>query len=128
MKDKVETNSAVPVTLIERRGAEAALVEWSADGDLKRAVIPSGEIQDGMVLSDVLEMGIPYGLAWENLVILQATPQALGKALRANGIWTYRDLERNQAAAFGVLQSIYGVDLAALIRAAAQTEDSNGNR
>lgn len=103
----------IPVKIVEMRG-ESALVEWN----LKRAIIPASVIHDDLTVSqDELEMGIPYGIPWENIT-LTATSQALADHLRANGIWTREDLERNPSAAFGALQAVYGVDLAAIYQAA----------
>lgn len=39
-------------------------------------------------------------------------------ALRAAGIWTLADLRAHPKAAYGALQAAYGLDFAALIRAA----------
>jgi len=72
--------------------------------------------------AETLEAGIPYGLPWEEIVTLEATPEAFAAALRANGIWTKKDLEGNVRAVMGVLQSVYGLDLAHLLRAAGEHE------
>lgn len=111
------TTVKLEVTVVERRG-ESALVEWQEGGRVHRAVIPAGDVEEGRVEREQLELGIPHGLPWETILTLSATPAALADALRRAGIWTLADLERNPRAAYGALQAVYGLDLAALIRAA----------
>lgn len=95
---------------------DAAIVEWDADG-LRRCVIPASMAAPEMD-AETLELGAPYGLPWETLVTLSATPEGFAAALRANGIWTLEDVRNNQKAVYGVIQAAYGLDLAALIQAA----------
>lgn len=104
-----------PVTLIESRG-ESVVVEYA--GGMKRVIIPLGQVQEGKVSADILEMGVPYGLPWEDLIKLEATPERLASELRMRGIWTIDDMRINQSAVFGAIQATYGLDLAALIMAA----------
>src|SRR5512146_3595940 len=117
-KDPVEVVIKMQaVRVVEMRGPDTALVEWEDQG-LHRALIPAGEIIEGAVSVETLSLGIPYGLPWEQLLTLSATPEALAAELRANGIWSLEDLEKNPRAAVGALQKVYGVDLSALLRAA----------
>lgn len=67
--------------------------------DYRRYVLP--------VDSDNLDMAIPYGLPWEELVNHPAIP---GK-LRQAGIYTYQDLVEKHQQALGAIQAAYGQDL-----------------
>lgn len=110
-----EINTTVPVRVIEQRGP-SVVVEYG--GGMKRCIIPAEEVTSGGVDPATLEMGAPYGIPWESVLTLSATPQQLADELRRNGIWTVADLESNPQAAFGAIQAVYGVDLAALYKAA----------
>ncbi len=115
-KEPVEVKvTLTQVRVIEKRGP-ACVVEYA--GGLKRCIVPADEIVDGSVSVETLEAGAPYGLPWERLVTLSATPEKLAEALRANGIWTAEDLDNNVQAVLGALQAVYGVDLARLLQAA----------
>jgi hypothetical protein len=119
-KDPIEVKvRKFPVRVIEKRGP-ARLVEYKTGaGNLARVVVPDDAIDDqGMVLEDDLNLGIPHGLPWEQLIHLSATPAALAAHLRANGIWTLEDMEANPQAVFGAIQAVYGVDFGRLIQAA----------
>ncbi len=103
-----------------RRTSGAALVE-QADGQA-RLIVPAETVQAGEVADEVLALGIPQGAPWEEIVSLNATPAALAAALRRRGIWDVADLRRNTDGARSALQEVYGLDLAALLRAAAAYE------
>lgn len=111
----------IAVRVVQRRG-ESALVEW-LDGEQQiRATIPVTAVVDDLVAEDVLAAGIPYGVPWGELVQLTATPEAVQAELYRVGVWTVEDLRRNPQLALGALQRVYGVDLAALMRAAKEYE------
>ncbi len=95
-----------------------ALVEYSERGKLYRKYIPASEIKDEQVSVEVLETGTDYGLPWEEIITLSGTPETMAKYLRANGIWTLDDLTKHPNIAIGALQTVYQLDLAALITAA----------
>lgn len=109
----VQAVETVEVVLVELRGQSAVVQR-----DLVRRIVPAAELADGAVPLETWEMGVPYGVPWESILTLSATAQQLADELRRNGIWTFADLERNQAAAFGAIQAVYGLDLAKLIQAA----------
>lgn len=111
---KEQPTVKVQIRVVEVRGA-SALVEW-VDSTLRRAILPVPEENELSV--EELELGVAYGAPWEKMVTFHASPEALANELRARGIWTREDLLKNQPAAFGALQAVYGIDLAALIRAA----------
>lgn len=114
---KVERVKKVAVTVVRTEG-DAVLVEYAAKGDLVRVVVPDKCVQDGQAPLSDLEVGIPYGLPWEDLIVLKATPEDVARRLRANGIWTYEDLLKLQQDARGAVQASYSLDLAGLIEAA----------
>lgn len=107
----------IPATVINVRG-ESALVEFRKAGKLKRVIIPAAEASNQMD-PDILEMGIPYGLPWESIVTLSVTSETLAERLREAGLWTVEDINANPRAVYGALQAAYGVDLAAILQAAA---------
>ena len=103
----------IPVKVI-KQAADNATVEFTLNKLLQRAVIPAGFIENGKVPEDVLEAGIPYGIDWEN-VKLSASSIELANMLRRLGIWTYEDAMRNPNRIVSVLQTVYKIDLAALL-------------
>lgn len=109
------------VKVIQRKGI-VALVEW-IDGDgLKRGVIPVNIIAKGRVDREELKSAIPYGIPWEKLLKVSATPQTVAAELRRVGIWTREDLEARPNQALSAIQAAYGVGLADLLRAVRQHE------
>lgn len=118
MKDKVEvTAKTTPVRLVETRGT-SGVFEWLDGETLRRCVLPLDACVDGAIDDQTLSLGVPYGLDWGKIITLQASVEKLTEALHRAGIWTPEDLIVNQQAAYGCLQSVYGLDLAGLIRAA----------
>ncbi len=106
------------VTLVRHSGA-AALVEYAdGEGRLRRVTIPAGEIVDGVVSEAELDRGIEYGLPWEELLALRVTPERVADELRRRGIWTAQDLRARPNEAAAALMAAYGVDVAALLKAA----------
>ena len=97
------------------RAPKTALVEWDSGKGLRRATVPAHEVsQEGDVSRSVLDAGLPHGVAWEDVKLTGFPARDLAEALRVRGIWTADDLSRNQRAALGVLQSLYGISLATL--------------
>jgi len=99
-----------------------ALVEWVDKTRLGRGYLPDNLIDDGTVTDDNLDIAAPYGVPWEDVITLAATPEKIANALRGNGIWTLADLSTNPRGAIGALQATYRVDLAALLQAARNYE------
>lgn len=109
-------SQGISVNVIWRKG-EQALVEWYEAGNPRRAFVLSSSISDDGYCSDPAS-GIPYGADWESLIVLNVTPQTIALELRKRGIWTADDLRTRPGEAIGALQTAYGLDLAALLRAA----------
>ena len=101
---------------------QSALVEWESKTGIRRGSIPTAALDNGKVDATVLEAAIPYGVPWEEVKFRNPTPDSLATALRQAGIWTKKDLFENTRAVVGILQSIYGIDLAALVMFAEQSE------
>lgn len=98
-----------------------AVVERVIGGAPERRIVPARAIaEDDKIPLTVWEAGIEYGLSWEQIVVLHATPETVAAELRRAGIWTLDDLYHKPQAALGALQAAYHLDLAALIQAASK--------
>src|SRR3990167_837154 len=67
---------------------QAALVEWTEGGIPHRRIVPAAAIFDNACPPEVLDEGIPYGLARSDLVELSASATALEENLHKAGILT----------------------------------------
>jgi len=73
--------------------ADSALVEWIDEGgNYRRVYVPLSRVEEGTVADKDLEKGIPYGLPWEDFVIVEATPEGIANELRRQGCWRLEDL------------------------------------
>lgn len=106
------------IVILEQRGA-AALVEWLDANGLHRATIPATEIklagETANAAYDILVQGIPYGDAWELLPLGNVGAEIVANELRARGIWTAQDLNKNLAGARAALLASYSQDLQTLL-------------
>jgi hypothetical protein len=115
-------------TKLIRRQDNIAIIEVYDDGQYSRVIVPSNTVADnGRVSPEVVDMGIPYGCPWEEMVTLTATPEAIANELRRRGIYTAEDMLSNQRVVLAVVQSIYGVDAQALIKAAVEYRGGKRN-
>jgi hypothetical protein len=125
----------VAVRIIRDNGL-AALVEWQVrltggqQNDVRRAYVPKGVIQHldsssgtGGVVPSELDAGTAYGVAWEELAVVTATPQEIGRQLRRHGIWTRRDLEQHIDVVQAAYLEAYGADLGVLLQKVRQQEE-----
>jgi hypothetical protein len=103
-----------------RRDRQAVLAQYLApDGSLERRIIPSEALAaDGEVAAQDWQLGIPFGLPWEDLIVFKATPLDFANNLHRQGIWTADDLSRNPNAAFAAWQETYQLDIAGLLHLA----------
>jgi len=114
-----------------KRSGQAILVEWmDADGFLHRASVPESEVMrpdanttEAHVEEDVLEMGIPWGVPWEHIIVLNVTPEDVAQSLRKAGIWTHSDVMYKPQAVIGAIQAAYSIDLATLLRKAGEFKE-----
>ena len=76
------------VTVVTTEG-EATAVERNG----RRVIVPTDEVRDGKVAKSVFDAGMQYGEEWEKAVTGNAIDaDRLAVALRAEHIWTWRDL------------------------------------
>lgn len=112
----------IPVRIIQENGP-TALVEWTVKDDARRAYIPKEVIHDLRVEVAELDAGIPYGVRWEELAVVTATPERIGQQLRRRNIWTVRDFERRVNEAQAAFLEAMGADFGALMQKARQLEE-----
>lgn len=67
------------------------LVELEDEEYGQQYLIPSEAVVDGYCSSDDLEMAIPYGVAWDEVIEITLTPEEVCTALRKKGIYTKED-------------------------------------
>lgn len=116
----------IAARVIERKGA-SELVEWlDADGRYQRAYVPKGTVTSGMADSDILDMGIPYGVDWATALpsLEPPSPQAVANELRRHGIWTLADARNNGALAVSALMRVFNVGLGLLVEAAENDKEN----
>lgn len=98
------------------------LVEWKEQDKPQRAWVTPDMIvsEDPPSRSMVVKnpgAGIPYGMDWTPLISISATPEDFDRELKRVGIWTVQDLYDKPNEARSALQSVYGMDMAALLMA-----------
>jgi hypothetical protein len=87
----------IAVKVIGVKGG-SALVEWhevhNGEPWYHRAYIPIGRVEGetGTVDAQDLAGGIPYGLPWENYIVITATPERIANELRKRGVWCWLDI------------------------------------
>ena len=128
--DEIEVEEKIEVKIVRRSG-DATLVAWIDDGKYRRVTIPRYQIEfdasykTGITDKQTLELGIPYGLPWEEIIgEIRITPGMIANTLRQHGIWTSKDLNKNTDAVVGALQAAYGLDLATLLRGARRYKEN----
>ena len=105
----------------------STLIEWVDNGIVYRGILPSSSIRgDGFVYKKELKRAAPYGIPWEEVVILKATSELLAQNLRQAGIWTAQDVYDHPEKVQGVIMATYGIDYHTLLRIANQ-EVKHGN-
>jgi hypothetical protein len=114
---KQRPRKTVRVNVVSRKDA-SALVEFVEGQAVQRKTVTAEALDGDKIAQDDLDLGVPYGIPWADLVKVTATPASIEKALHNAGIWTLEDLTSNPRRAIGALQAAYGLDLASLIRAA----------
>lgn len=106
-----------------RQHEAMVLVEWVDGASLKRGYIPVEEVRNNIARKRVLDRAAPYGVPWEEIVVLNATPERLAQNLRETGIWTREDLYAHPEAAQGALMKTYGVDFHTLLKISHKYEE-----
>ena len=106
------------VKIIARDG-HSVLIEWVDNGKLYRGVLPSSSIEgDGYVYKIELKRAAPYGIPWEEVVILKATSDQLAQNLRMREIWTAQDVYDQPEQVQSAIMATYGIDYHMLLKLA----------
>jgi hypothetical protein len=100
----------IPAKVVGAAGT-TYLVEWSVKDDLKRAYIPGELWNEEGVEPDVLAAGAPYGLEWETIIKINASPEQVARALRNSGVWTAEDFRRRIEEVEGLFKGIVQLDV-----------------
>jgi len=94
----------VPVKIIRNKGF-VSLVEWLDTERFRRTVVPREEVrEDGrgkaFVSQSSLDMGIPYGVSWEQRLkgSYVIAGSVIAEQLEVSGIWTKEDYDKNPRA------------------------------
>jgi hypothetical protein len=106
------------VKLLQRSGL-SALISWTDEsGIVHRGAVPKKEVKKGYVSSDILKMAIPLDgvdlvekLETDTLTI---SIKNLQNGLRSAGLFTPQDYLGNPEVISGVLQRLYGLDVATI--------------
>jgi hypothetical protein len=116
----VKFDMMIKVKLIATEGA-AAIIEYSTNGRIERAIVPNGAVKGNRISEQDLELGIPYGgIELKNYGIselLTVSLDNLQELLRQRGLWTEDDYLNNPQVILGVLQKLYGVDVTRILNA-----------
>lgn len=113
------------VKVIYEKG-KTVLVEWFDDGMPVRGWLPWNKVNSGVVETRELDWAQPYGLPWEDLIELRATPREMAKSLRNRGIWTIEDIRAQPDATLGAIMATYGLDYQILLKNVQTEVNSNG--
>ena len=73
-----------------------------------------------MVDSDVLDMGVEFGIPWEKLLTFKTSAADFARELHRHDIWTPEDVFNNPGAVYGALQAVYGVELSTIYKIASE--------
>lgn len=124
MEDIVEEKKPkkIKVQIVKIVG-DTALVQWTDGKRRKRGFVPHNKIDGDKVDEKIIEMAKPYGIPFADIIKLKASSQELEDRLYDEGIWTIEDLNKKSKFLPGILQSVYAVDMAALITAARNYEN-----
>ena len=124
-KDKAAETSPVdslpetPITVLQTTKV-ACLVQWFEDGRERRCTLPATVLAGDTLPASVLAQGAPYGVPWAEVLTINVTAERLEAALHGAGLWTPADVQAHPDRALGALQAAYGIDLGALLEAAAR--------
>ena len=122
----VKVGRPIPVRIIRDNGP-TVLVEWAVGSktapDWRRAYVPKEVVHDLSAQQAELDAGTPYGVRWEELAVVTATPETIGQELRRRGLWTVRDCEIRVAEAQAAFVAACSADFGALLQAARKLEE-----
>jgi len=107
-----------PFKLIANQG-ENGLIEVLRGGETTRCILPMVMLRGKDVSDAEIDLGIPFGLPFSQF--LQANPfipEIVEVKLHNAGIWTLDDLRQNAQKAVRIIQSVYHIELASIIKSA----------
>ena len=95
----------IKVAVVGQQG-KSALVQTE---DFKRYYVPSGKVKDGQIDQQTLDRAVPYGIAWEAYLGMDAiTTESLARMLRQAGIYTVADLNEKDRQLIRIGTSLIG--------------------
>ena len=110
--------SVITVTVL-RENQQVAMVQWSVEGRVRRALVPLSAVTDGKCPEEVLEAGVLLSADWVsmwNQVSATLSSPAVEAELQRNGMWSMEDAIANPARYYGALQRLAGLAGAAMIK------------
>jgi hypothetical protein len=87
-------------------------------------VVPLDQIGEAGITPELVELSVPYGEPWAEMIELQATPEKFERALHQAGIWTIADFKKNAKHIVSILQSVYGLDVTKLFNKISEKENN----
>jgi hypothetical protein len=87
------------------------LVEYSDKNRLHRVYIPTDSIKSATVDEEVLSLGIPYGIDWENKLSINISVEDIANTLREYELWTVEDVEKRPGLVMTALQESLGIGI-----------------
>ena len=97
------------------------LVEWDDGERLRRAYVPSEEVEDGRVSAEVLAACVEVGVNWAEHIIMP-TALEFERQLKRSGIWTVEELGDNYLLAQKAFLRAAGLAVTPLIQAVSKLE------
>jgi len=85
-----------------RQKDKSSLVEFITDGIITRKFVPTSEVINKSVSSEVIEQAIPYGYPFDEIKITFDNQKLLNE-LHNVGIWTAEDALKNQQKVWAAL-------------------------
>lgn len=106
-----------PIRVIIQRGP-STLVQWLDDDMPMRGWVPSSKVKGDVIDTVEIRRAQPYGIPYEDIIELKATPREMAKNLRGAGIWTLEDLRGKPNPTLGAIMATYAVDYQILLKRA----------
>ena len=112
------------VRVVARKN-KSALVEWADADGLHRGFVPDTAVDvsgGSRVTASVsipdLDMALPYGVPWADVVTFELSMKEMEQALYKRGIWTGEDVRKNHRAAVAAVGYAYSANIRSLLEAA----------
>ncbi len=92
------------------------LVSWMDGDQYKRTTIPASKLKGNDVSATVLAAGVPHGVDWAEVLAEFPGAGLLANEFRRQGIWTWKDFDRQSMAVRGALNRLFVLPLMNEIR------------